>query len=84
MGENHFDGKTIAMYALLLNLCGVAYYILLKVIQRCNKTNEIFRVVLEKQSRKEMLSMVLYTLAIPAAFLHPAIAGGLIIIIAIL
>lgn len=84
MGENHFDAKTIAVYALLLNLCGVAYYILLKVIQNCNRSNETFRVVLEKQSRKGILSLVLYTLAIPAAFLHPAIAGALIIVIAIM
>lgn len=84
MGENHFEPKTLAVYALLLNLCGVAYYILLKVIQNCNRNNETFRVVLEKQSRKGMLSMVLYTIAIPAAFLHEAIAGALIIMVAIL
>lgn len=84
MGENHFEPKTLAVYALLLNLCGVAYYILLKVIQSCNRNNEIFRVVLEKQSRKGMLSMVLYIIAIPAAFLHEAIAGTLIILVAIL
>ena len=84
MGENHFEPKTLAVYALLLNLCGVAYYVLLKVIQSCNRDNETFRVVLEKQSRKGMLSMVLYTIAIPAAFLHEAIAGVLIIMVAIL
>ncbi len=84
MGENHFEPKTLAVYALLLNFCGVAYYILLKVIQSCNRNNETFRIVLEKQSKKGMLSMVLYTLAIPAAFLHAAIAGSIIIIVAIL
>lgn len=84
MGENHFAPKTIAVYALLLNLCGVAYYILLKVIQNCNRNNETFRVVLQKQSRKGMLSLVLYTIAIPAAFLHEAIAGALTIMVAIL
>ncbi|MEO5946466.1 MAG: hypothetical protein ABIP79_06585, partial [Chitinophagaceae bacterium] len=84
MGENHFEPKTLAVYALLLNLCGVAYYILLKVIQNGNRNNETFRVVLEKQSRKGMLSMVLYSVAIPAAFLHAAIAGAIIIMVAIL
>ncbi len=78
MGENNFEPKTLAVYALLLNLCGVAYYILLKVIQSCNRNNETFRHVLEKQSRKGMLSMLLYTVAIPAAFLHAAIAGAII------
>jgi len=84
MGENHFEAKTVAVYAILLNLCGVAYYILLKVIQNCNRNNEVFHHVLEKQSKKGMLSLLLYTMAIPAAFLHPAIAGGLFIIVGIL
>ena len=82
MGENHFAPKTVAVYALLLNLCGIAYYILLKVIQSCNKNNEVFHHVLKKQSRKGMLSLVLYTIAIPTAFIHAAIAGGIIIIVA--
>ena len=84
MGENHFEAKTVAVYALLLNLCGVAYYILLKVIQNCNRNNETFRHVLVKQSRKGMLSMVLYTVAIPAALLHAAIGGAITILIAIM
>lgn len=84
MGENHFEAKTVAVYALLLNLCGVAYYILLKVIQNCNKSNEVFRQVLIKQSRKGMLSLVLYSISIPIAFLHAAFAGAIIIFVAVM
>ncbi len=84
MGENHFEAKTVAVYALLLNLCGVAYYILLKVIQNCNKSNEVFRQVLIKQSKKGMLSLVLYSISIPIAFLHAAFAGAIIIFVAVM
>lgn len=84
MGENHFEAKTVAVYALLLNLCGVAYYILLKVIQNCNKSNEVFRQVLIKQSKKGMLPLVLYSISIPIAFLHAAFAGAIIIFVAVM
>src|SRR5689334_16109865 len=32
MGENNFNARTVAAYAVLLNLCGLAYFILLRVI----------------------------------------------------
>ena len=84
MGENHFAKNTVAIYALLADICGVAYYILLLIIQKCNPGNKALLDVLQKQSKKGMISCVLYTLAIPAAYLHTALAGGLIIIVAIM
>ncbi len=84
MGENHFEEKTVMVYALLANLCGVSYYILLLVIKKCNPGNEALQDVLHKQTKKGLFSCVLYTLAIPAALLHTAIAGVLILLVAIM
>ena len=84
MGENDFAKNTVAVYALLADICGVAYYILLLIIQKCNPGNKALLDVLQKQSKKGMISCILYTLAIPAAYLHTALAGGLIIIVAIM
>jgi uncharacterized membrane protein len=84
MGENHFAEKTVAVYALLLNFCGIAYYILLTVIKNCNKKNDAFRLVLEKQSKKGMQSLIVYTIAIPVAFFSTAIAGALIVLVGIM
>lgn len=84
MGENHFSSVTVAAYALVANLCGIAYYILLTVIKKCNPGNSAMMEVLQKQTRKGILSCIVYTLAIPAAFLHPAIAGALIVLVAIM
>lgn len=84
MGENQFEKKTIALYALVADLCGVAYYILLMVIKKCNPGNEKLHAVLEKQSKKGMISLLLYTTAIATAFIHPVIAGVLIILVAIM
>jgi uncharacterized membrane protein len=84
MGENQFEQKTIALYALIADLCGIAYYILLMVIKRCNPGNQKLLDLLEKQSKKGMISLLLYTTAIATAFIHPAIAGVLIVLVAVM
>jgi uncharacterized membrane protein len=84
MGENHFEKKTVAVYALLADLCGIAYYLLLTVIKNCNPGNTALLDVLKKQSRKGMLSCIFYTLAIFIAFINAAISGALIFLVAIM
>lgn len=84
MGENHFEKKTVALYALVANMCGIAYYILLTIIKNCNPDNEKLLEIIRKQSRKGTISLLFYTLAIGAAFMNVAIAGALIILVAIM
>jgi uncharacterized membrane protein len=84
MGENHFAQNTIILYALLANLCGFAYYILLVVIRKCNPENEDLQRVWARQSKKGMMSNIFYTAAIGAAFIRPWISGMLIGIVAIM
>jgi uncharacterized membrane protein YobD (UPF0266 family) len=74
MGENHFAQNTVATYALLSDICGVAYYILLMVIKDCNRDNTALLDVLRKQSRKGTLSCIIYTAAFGVAFYNAAIA----------
>ena len=62
----------------------MAYFILLEVIKKCNPGNEAMLLVLKKQSLKGTISCVLYTLAIPAAWIHTGISGALIILVAIM
>lgn len=84
MGETHFDKITVAAYALLADLCGIAYFIFLIVLKKCNPGNKALLDILNKQSKKGTISCILYTLAIPAAFLHPAISGAIIVVVAIM
>jgi uncharacterized membrane protein len=84
MGENNFARNTIITYTLLANLCGIAYYILLEMIKKCNPGNEALLTVLKKQSRKGLLSLLLYTLATIAAFFHAGISGFFIILVAVM
>ena len=81
VGENHFGRNPVILYALLASLCGVAYYILLTVIKKCNPDNQALQEVLQKQTKKGMVSNVFNILAIPAAFIHPALTGALILIV---
>ena len=84
MGENHFAKNTVAAYALLCDICGVAYYILLMVIKDSNRDNPALLEVLRKQSRKGMLSCILYTAAIGLSFINASLGGALIILVAVL
>jgi len=84
MGESNFSSFTVAVYAALQALCGMAYSILLKMIVDSHPHNQNLLVPLQKQSKKGLLSLAVYVLAIPAAFIHPAISGGLFIMVSII
>src|SRR2546423_14615952 len=84
MGENNFDKITVAVYAAIQDLCGVAYFILLRVIANSHPKNEALLIPLQKQTRKGMMSAIAYTLAIPAAFIHPLISGIIFILVAVI
>ena len=75
MGENNFEPQTVAVYAVLLNVCGLSYTILQTVIINCHVLTESMKVAIAKQKRKGLISIGVYTLAIPAAFINPAISG---------
>lgn len=81
MGETNFARNPVIIYTLLADLCGIAYYILLTVIKRCNPGNEALIQVLHKQTKKGMLSNLFNTLAIIGAFFHPAIGGAFLVMV---
>jgi len=82
MGENEFGPDTVALYAINLLLCGAAYFILQKTIERSFKADGELVEGLNKHSKKGVVSQVIYLLAIPAAYVHPLIAGILFAITA--
>ncbi|MBI1343381.1 MAG: DUF1211 domain-containing protein [Terrimonas sp.] len=84
MGENNFAQNTIVVYALLLNLCGLAYFILLTVMKNCNAGNRKLLDLLKHQMRKGMISLIAYTTAIGVAFVSPLIAGIIIVVVGII
>lgn len=84
IGENHFAKFPVAMYAVLLDLCGVAFTILQIMIERCHKNDTRLIEIMQRQKGKGIASLVLYTAAIPLAFINTLISGILFITVAII
>ena len=82
--DSEFDKIAVAIYAGLQAMCGIAYYILLRVIVTSHSHHSNLGESLEKQTGKGMLSLIIYVLAIPAAFFHPAISAGMFFLVAII
>jgi uncharacterized membrane protein len=81
MGENYFAKNTVITYTILADVCGLAYFVLLTVIKKCNPGNEALQEVLRKQKKKGLLSNLFNTLAVIGAFFHPALGGGFLILV---
>jgi uncharacterized membrane protein len=84
MGENHFQPFPVAVYAVLLNLCGVAYTILQINIERCHKNDASLIEIMHRQRGKGIASIFLYTAAIPLAFVNTIISWILFILVAVI
>lgn len=84
MGENYFAKNTVITYAALADACGLAYFLLLTVIKKCNPENQALLKVLQKQTKKGLISNLFNTAAIIGAFFHPAIGGFFLILVFIM
>jgi uncharacterized membrane protein len=84
MGENHKESFPVALYAILLDLCGVAYTILQITIERCHRDNADLIGIMQRQRGKGMASLFLYTAAIPLAFVNTIISAMIFLFVAII
>jgi len=83
MGENHFAALPTAMYGVVLLMAAIAYYILARIIVAREGPHSIIARALGADV-KGKISPVIYLLAIPAAFVHPGIAGALYVLTALI
>ncbi|MEP6683450.1 MAG: TMEM175 family protein [Parafilimonas sp.] len=84
LGQNHFEPFPVALYAVLLDMCGVAYTILQIVIERCHKDDAQLQGIMQRQKGKGIGSLFLYTAAIPFAYINTFISGFLFAGVAIM
>lgn len=84
MGENHFAPVTVSVYAILLNICGVSYTILQRTIAACHKGNTDLEMILKKQTRKGLITLCLYTSAIPVSYINSYLAVSVFFIVAVI
>jgi uncharacterized membrane protein len=67
MGENNFSTIPVALYGVVLWMCGLAYFFLVQALLKLHDTNSILVQAIGNK-RKEMASLYIYTAAIPLAF----------------
>jgi uncharacterized membrane protein len=83
MGENHFARIPTAIYGADLLLAGVAYTILQRtLIWQGSLDPKVSEAV--GRDWKGKTSAALYALAVPLAFVHQAIAGGIYVVVALM
>jgi uncharacterized membrane protein len=83
MGENNFAPAPTALYGVILLIASFAYWLLQRTIIAAQGRNSILATAVGRDL-KGKLSPVLYAIAIPSAFVHQWIAGGLYVVVALI
>jgi len=82
MGENSFRPFPTAVYGVLLLACAIAFLILRSAINEELKNDDRFAVFRMQARRKNLISIGLYALSVPAAYVHPGLTLVLAFIVA--
>jgi uncharacterized membrane protein len=83
MGENHFAPLPTALYGVVLMFSGIAYYILEQTIIRNQGPNSRLEAAVGNDA-KGKISVVLYAVAIPLAFVHQLLADAIYVSVALM
>jgi len=83
MGENTFAAWPVALYGVMIWMCGLSYYTLERMLIRANGQDSLLAAAVGVDT-KGLISLGLYTAAIPLAFVNPWIAVGLYVLVAII
>jgi uncharacterized membrane protein len=83
MGENHFAPLPTALYGVVLMLAGVAYFILEQVIIRSQGPDSRLKAAVGSDF-KGKISVALYLVAIPLAFVNEALSDVIYVAVALL
>ncbi|WP_017653442.1 TMEM175 family protein [Fortiea contorta] len=83
MGENDFARLPVALYGTVLMLTGIAYWILTQTLVEHHGKDSALAIALGKDF-KGKISIFIYALAIPLAFLNSLFACGLYILVAVM
>ena len=83
MGENYFAPWPVALYGVILVLAGIAYFILTRALLAIHGKDSALATALGRDF-KGKISVVIYLVAIPLAFLSPWLANALYVAVAIM
>jgi len=83
MGENHFSTIPVAIYGVVLLLCAIAFTILARLlVAHHGQDSTLAKAIGSDQKGK--ISLLLYAVAIPLAFVHPRISLALYVTVAVI
>jgi uncharacterized membrane protein len=83
MGENHFARGPVALYGTVMLFAAIAYFILVRALLSHHGRNSLLATALGRDF-KGKISMVIYLLAIPLAFVKWWLACALYVLVAIM
>jgi uncharacterized membrane protein len=83
MGENNFAPTPTALYGVVLQMAAIAYWILQRTIIADQGDTSVLAAAVGNDF-KGKLSLVCYAVAIPMAFIHEWISGGLYVLMALI
>lgn len=83
MGTSHFAAGSVALYGVILLLAASAYFILSRSLYTHHGEGSTFANALGGDA-KGKISLVLYAVAIPTAFVEPLIACALYVLVALM
>jgi len=83
LGENQFATWPVALYGTVLLLAAVAYFILTRALIALHGRDSVLATALGRDL-KGKISVVIYLMAIPLAFVRSWLAGALYVLVAVL
>jgi len=83
MGENHFAAWPVALYGAVLLLAAIAYFILSRCLIALHGGDSVIAAALGRDF-KGKISVVLYAMALPIAFILPAAACAVYVLVAVM
>ena len=83
MGQNRFAAGPVALYGVVLLLAAIAYFILARSLIALHGSDSVIATALGRDF-KGKISVVLYAIALPIAFLSPAIACAVYVLVAVM
>lgn len=83
MGENEFAAWPVALYGIILVLAAIAYFILVRALIAAHGEDSVLAEAVNRDF-KGKISVVIYVVAVPLAFVSSWLAGGLYVLVAII
>ncbi|MBC7387183.1 MAG: DUF1211 domain-containing protein [Cryobacterium sp.] len=83
MGENQFQSLPVALYGFVLLGAGMAYFVLARSLLRVHASDLRLAKVFRKDF-KGIVSVAIYAVGIPLAFVNPKISLGLYAVVAVI